>query len=177
MKITYTPNPLNTIVELDEHEKREMWHTIRFNEMLDMLFTVHYELTCKEGPDMERIKKEVDPAYYLEEKERTGLDKRCDQLLEHFIENLQLYSHAGDCTAFPASCSKCHAEAMLGIDTIPGMSKSIGHQVYHRFNYKDGETWKERTLDEVLDLLAANPHGQAAHAWLTAHRNTHFPKD
>lgn len=174
MKITHTPNPLCTVVELDEHEQREMWHKIRFNEMVDMLFTVHYELTCKkEGPDMERIKKEVDPDYYLEEKERTGLDKRCDMLLQHYLDELR-FSHSGDCTAFPASCSKCHAEQYLGIDTIPGVGKSIGHQLYHHFNYKDGETWKERTLDEVLDRLAASPHGGATHAWLLAYRDKHF---
>jgi hypothetical protein len=157
VKITYTPNPLNTVVELDEHEKRELWHTLRFNEMLDMLFSVHYEMTCKkEGPDFERIKREVDPDYYLNDDEgtpdKTKLDKRCDELLEHYLEELK-GSHIGDCTCFAMSCSKCHAESMLGIDTIKGLGKHPGHKIQSAFSYREGDVWKERTIEEALEYL------------------------
>jgi hypothetical protein len=45
MKITYTPNPLETQIELDEHEKRDLWHKIRFDEMEELLSEVHHILT------------------------------------------------------------------------------------------------------------------------------------
>jgi hypothetical protein len=203
MKITYTPNPLNTIVELEEHEQRELWHNIRFNEMLDMLFSVHYEVAYKKEPDINRIKKEVEPDYYLNEKdgEKTPLDKRCDELLVHFLEELK-GSHIGDCTCFAMSCSKCHAESKLGIDTIKGLGKTHGHKIQSAFSYKEGDVWKGRSLDEALAILGGydpkqtdpntdpawakvegyeaqiprwKAEAKAAYDWLLAYRNEHFP--
>lgn len=209
MKITYTQNPLKTIVELDEHEKRELWHRIRFEQMLDMLFSVHFELTCRGDtpPDLERIKKEVDPDYYLNDAEgtpdKTRLDARCDALLEHYLEELQ-GSHAGDCTCFAMSCSKCHAESVLGIDTIKGLGKHPGHKIMSAFSRgrdpADDTRWlPDRTLDEAIEQLRNydpkptsvwssveafysnvprwKAEAKSALEWLEAYRDQHFPKE
>jgi hypothetical protein len=144
-----------TAVELDEHEKRELWNKIRFDEMLELLFSAHYELTKKEGPDLVRLAKEVDPEYYLNEEEdgkKTPLDVRVDMLLQHYLDEL-MGAHMGDCTCIACSCSKCHAETVLGIDTIKGLGKHEGHKISSAFSYKDGDVWKERTLPEVLEIL------------------------
>ena len=170
MKITYKPNPLETIIELDEHEQRDLWHKIRFERMTDMLFSVHYELTCKkDGPDIEAIKREVDPDYYLNEDDSTSgkskLDKSCDESLAHYLEELA-GSHVGDCTCFPMSCSKCHAEGLIGIDTIKGLGKHSADKIYHAFVYKEGEIWKYRNIDEALEILKSyNPTPQPGSGW------------
>lgn len=176
MKITYTPNPLATVVELDEHEKRELWHRIRFEQMLDMLFAVHFELTCRGGaaPDLEKLKKEADPDYYLNDAEghvdKTRLDLRCDGLLEHYLEELR-GQHAGDCTCIAMSCSKCNAESMLGIDTIKGLGKHQGNKIQSVFSRYNPATKKhdgpEVTLDEAIAKLEAydpKPEGDQS-AW------------
>lgn len=170
MKITWNQNPLCTTIELDEHEKRELWHTIRFNEMSEMLFSVHYELTKGEGADIERALKEVAPSYYLNEEDdqKTPLEVRVDMLLAHYLEEL-MGAHSGDCTCFACSCSKCHAEMILGINTIKGLGKHEGHRISSTFSYKEGEIWKQRTLPEVLTLLRnydpMKPKPSSTDAW------------
>lgn len=194
MKITYTPNPLCTTVELDEHEKKELWYKLKIEGMVDKLFTVHYELKCKEkrgGPDMERIAEAVDPSYYLGNAERNPVDRRADELLEHYLEELQ-GRHVGDCTCFAMSCSKCNAESLLGIDTIKGLPKHSAHKIGEAFSYKDGDVWKERPITEALAYLRnydPKPSwaGYEAHVprwraevkvaleWLEAYVAEHFP--
>lgn len=154
MKITWNQNPMCTTVELDEHEKRELWNKIRFDEMLELLFSAHYELT-KKGPDLGELAKTVDPTYYLNEEEdgkKTPLDVRVDMLLQHYLDEL-IGAHMGDCTCIACSCSKCHAETTLGIDTIKGLGKHEGHKISSTFSYKKGKVWKQRTLPEVLAIL------------------------
>jgi hypothetical protein len=176
MKITYTPNPLLTSVELDEHEKREMWHRIRFEQMLDMLFTVHFELACKgdKEPDLERLKKEADPDYYLNDAEghtdKTRLDLRCDELLEYYLAELK-GQHVGDCTCVACSCSKCNAEGMLGIDTLkPFPGKHPMNKIANAFSRWNPETKQhdgpEVTLDEAITKLAEyDPKPSTGSGW------------
>ena len=47
MKITYTPNPLDTIVELDEHEIELFRLKLKIEQYEDMMFGAHYALTTK----------------------------------------------------------------------------------------------------------------------------------
>jgi hypothetical protein len=171
MKITYTPNPLSTIIELDEHEKEILRLKIKVNELEEHLGSASILLDPKNaswalkasarypnGRTMEDVVngmlgKELDLnlsyIYSTDEYEGKGLDERVEMLLEHYLGELQS-SHSGDCTCFPASCSKCHAEEMLGINTIEGLSKHRAHKIERAFSYKDGDTWKQRSLDEVL---------------------------
>lgn len=207
MKITYTPNPLCTIVELNEHEIELLRLKIKLEQYEDMIFSAHFALTSR-LKDMGSLKaitvekaieeatKELDPAYWCEDENK--LDRRVNELLEHFLEELKS-SHAGDCTCFAMSCSKCHAESKLGIDTIKGLGKHPGHKIQSAFSYKEGDVWKERTLDEALAILKDydpkpqagsgwdkvggfeahiprwKAEAKAAYEWLLAYRNEHFP--
>ena len=38
MKMTYTENPLDTRVELDDAESRMLWHIIKAKELEELLF-------------------------------------------------------------------------------------------------------------------------------------------
>jgi len=152
MKITYTPNPLNTIVELDDHELEVFRLKLKLKEYEDLLFSAHFHLQEDESWfDINRARKELDPVYWCTD-DKSKLEERVDELLEHYVEELA-GSHIGDCTCFAASCSKCNAESILGIDTIKGLGKHPGHKIQSVFNYKDGDIWKERTMDEALELL------------------------
>jgi hypothetical protein len=197
MKITYNKNPLNTTVELDELEQKILLYKIMVEELTESLFSIHYELKYKgeKGPDLVRVAEEADPNYYLNETdgEKTKLEKRCDELLEHYLAELKSY-HAGDCTCVPCSCSKCHAEVLLGIDTIKGLGKHSAYKIDNAFG-KDNE----RTIEEALEHLASyNPtpptenleawrraggweqhvprwreETKQAHDWLKTYRDTH----
>lgn len=41
--------------------------------------------------------------------------------------------HSGDCTAFPASCSRCHAEEIFKIPYTAKWGKSEGYKIYHQY--------------------------------------------
>lgn len=192
MKIIYNKNPLKTVVELDEHEQKEFWYKIKIEEMEELLFEAHFYSEDK-YLDMERVKEAVDPKYYMTEKnEKSELEKRCDELLEHYLMELRGW-HVGDCTCVACSCSKCHAESLLGIDTIKGLGKHSAYKIDAAFGKNN-----EKTIDEAIDSLAnykpiiADPkvwekvggyeryvprwtaEAKAAYDWLVEYKNTHF---
>jgi hypothetical protein len=45
MKITYTPNPLDTQVELEPHEQELLRLKIKLGEYENILFSAHWDLT------------------------------------------------------------------------------------------------------------------------------------
>lgn len=197
MKITYNKNPLLTTVELDETDKTLLWHKIKINELEERVSDAAFCLTEGKYFDIERARKAVDTDYYWADKdnEKSEIDKRCDTLLAHFIEELNS-THVGDCICVACSCSKCHAESILGIDTIAGLGK-------HEANYIDGAFGadNQRSIEEAIEILSKfeiNPQDYQtegwlkmggyeqfvprwkqqkanAHAWLVNYKNQHFP--
>jgi hypothetical protein len=161
MKITYHKNPLYSTVELDEQDKKELWLKIKLEEMEERLFDVHFNLQEGEHFDLESARNSADPEYYCTD-EKSPIDKRCDQLLEHYITELQS-SHCGDCTCVACSCSKCHAESLLGINTTPGLEKHAASKINGAFG-KDNV----KSIDEAIDYLAnyeINPDHYTSEAW------------
>lgn len=167
MKITYTPNPLNTIIELDEHEQKELWYKIKVNEMEEMLSMAEHYVTEK-YLNLDEAREQLDSSYYFaDDSGKSKLDERCDTLLEHFLQELKS-NHIGDCTCIACSCSKCHAESILGIDTIPGLSKYTGHNIRNAFIIKVGDKYESRTLDEALEKLSKfeiDPENYNTESW------------
>lgn len=198
MKITYTPNPLRTTVELDEHEKKEFWYKLKLERYEERMFSAHFSLEDGEYFDIARARNEVDPKYWLDDG-REKIDQHITEYQNYYI-NALLDIHMGDCTCCASSCPKCHAEHLLGIDTIKGLGKFEGSKVFHVF-WKDNnpDPNSERTLDEVITLMDVPykpvkgpawdkfsqadfevhiPRWQMEHdralAWLKRYRDEHF---
>lgn len=114
MNITYTPNPLNTVITLDEADKKELWYKIKIEQIEEIMLDARMAL---EDDKHSEALDALDPDRYEE-----NIDKRCDRLYQYYLESLA-EPHSGDCTCVAASCIKCHAEAMLGINTIEGLEK------------------------------------------------------
>lgn len=223
MKITYTPNPLRTIIELDDHEKEVFKLKLKIEQLEEDIFAAAYELDPKNanwtmssshrhpnGRTQEELiagvlSDHLDTSYLYSEGEYKGrgLDARVDELFGYYVDDLR-GSHAGDCTCVACSCTKCHAEGMLGIDTIKGLEKHAAHKIQAAFDYREGDEWKTRSLDEVLEILRTYEPGKpspeseaawakaggweqhvprwtkeakAAYEWLLNYRNEHFPKE
>lgn len=206
MKITYTPNPLETIVELDETEIEMLRLKIKIEQYEERMFSAHWNLTRTPEylaglPRMKTVEearaealKDLDPSYWCDG-EPTKLDARVDELLQHYLEELK-GMHIGDCTCVPCSCSKCHAESVLGIDTLkPFPGKHELHHIQSVFSRWNPETKEhnkpEVSLDEALEKLRTyKPAGtwdgweahidrwtqeaKRAYEYLLNYRNTHF---
>ena len=152
MKITYKENPLETTVELDIHETKELWYKIKINEVERLLADSLRLLDCGEHFNLDDTKQLLDNARSLYDASDVGLksklDISCDTLLENCIEVLGS-THIGDCSCVPAFCSKCEAESLLGIDTIPGLGKYEASKIQDYFMQDNS-----RSLDDVIQLLA-----------------------
>ena len=215
MKITYNKNPLFTTIELDEHEKEIFRYKILVNELEEMIHEAHFTLTnhdwwnssiSKDGKDkpmrthqdtMKEAMGALDPEYWCGDvKGQSKLDARVDELLNYHLNELQS-SHGGDCTCVACSCCKCHAEGLLGTDTLSGLGKHKAYKILSAFGgYKN-----DKTLDEALahlrDYVVGPFTGQkgfteeswngyrprweseykAAYEWLQEYANQHFPKE
>ena len=178
MKITYTPNPLDTIVELDEHEIEVLRLKLKLEIYEDKMFSAHYALNTTLDPEeaKEEAMKQLNPAKWCTD-EMSLVDARVEELLQHYLEELR-GGHLGDCTAFPMSCSKCHAEQLLGIDTLkPYPGKSVLHVINLAFNYKEGEESKMRDMAGAIEWLQVGGETRTkALEYLLNYRNTHFPE-
>ena len=208
MKITYTPNPLDTIVELEPHEVELLRLKIKLKEYEEMIFSAHFTITDR-LKDLGSLKARsleeavtaardmLDPKYWCSDGP-SELDARVEELLQHYMAELK-GSHCGDCTCVPMSCSKCHAEELLGIDTLrPFPGKGAGFRIASVFSRWNPATKQhdqpEVSLDDAIQQLAAykpssagpawEPHAErwnreakAAHDFLVNYRNQHFTKE
>lgn len=145
MRIIYNKNPLLTLVELDDNDKKEFWYKIKIKEMEDLLFGAYNFIESDKYQN--KVKQYLDPSYYMSEEGKSKLDERCDELLECFLTDL-MGAHSGDCTCVPASCIKCHAESILGINTIVGLNKYSANKISAAFGKNN-----EKSVDEALDSL------------------------
>lgn len=165
MKITYTENPLLTVIELDDAEKKELWYKIKIGQLEDMASEAHHLLSEREwyNTNIRRrtLEETVDEACQILDPKRwytsewSKMDERVDELHAHYLLELQ-QEHFGDCTCVPCSCSKCHAEDLVGSNTIAGLGKHQAHHIARAFNIVDADknVIGQRILLEALDYLA-----------------------
>jgi hypothetical protein len=166
MKITYNENPMAATIELDEHEKRELRNRIEIKELKELLYDTHFHLVDEyDGKyfDLAKARENVEPSYYYADDTPTcGLEKRVEELYQYALSE-QTSSHAGDCTCFACSCTKCWFEGMLGIDTIKGLGKHEGHKIYAAFS-REG-----MTVDRLIAEWEAAPPIVATKDWHEGH--------
>src|SRR6185369_3125953 len=70
-------------------------------------------------------------SYLLDDEPGTNgktFSESLDQHVSDYVVELA-GEHSGDCVCFPCSCVKCHAESLLGVDTIPGLGKHSAYKV------------------------------------------------
>jgi hypothetical protein len=158
MKITYKDNPLESTIELDESEQRELWLKIKIQELEYLLECAYFE-SNKEDFDISCIRKEVDMDYWESTAvgQKSKIDLRVDEIFNYHLDDLTS-SHAGDCTCYPCSCCKCHAERLLGIDTIKGLSK-------HKASYILSAFKEFNTIDGVINSLENYIPDRAKYGW------------
>lgn len=162
MKIEYHKNPLFTKVILDEHEQEIFKLKIKLNELTEAASQAHFELTHHEWRNsikgkpqrtLEETMKEaaswIDDEFLYADDGPSGLDKRTDEMFKYYMSDL-VGGHAGDCICVPCSCVKCHAEEILGVDTMKGLGKHSASKINAAFGRNN-----EKTIDEVLEELRA----------------------
>ena len=178
MKITYTPNPLDTIVELDEHEIKLLQHVVRIETYEDMMFLAHQSLNSADINEAVQI---LDPDTWCSVDSQ--VDASVDKQVQAYIEALR-GPHAGDCTCVPSSCLKCHAEELIGANTLyPFPGTKAMYFINMAFRYKSENEWKQRTLPEALEFLRTYEpkysliEVKAAYEFLLEYKNAHFPQD
>lgn len=190
MKITYTPNPLATIIELDDHDKEVLRLKLIIEALTERIVGAHVHLEEGASFDLERARKEV---FYGEDDEfENNLAGRAKDEVVFFTEAL-LEPHCGDCTCVPCSCLKCHAEQLLGINTIKGLrkheatkidaafrsGKTIDEAIVELANYQVKPITSPNFTQEMLDHWTPIWKEQAsqAAAWLKAYKAEHFNTD
>ncbi len=184
MNIIYNKNPLYIKVELDPFDQKELWYKIKIQELEELLSNANFHLQEDKYLDIQRAQEYSNPNYYCTDS-KSKLDERCDMLLDRYIQELKS-SHIGDCTCIPCSCLKCHAESLLGINTLQGLGSHSAYKIQEAFGKKN-----EKTTFEAIDYLANyepkatwagwekfaprwKSEADLAHAWLVEYTNKHF---
>lgn len=110
-----------------------------------------------------------------------------DEIIGTYVEEL-VGVHSGDCTCVPASCMKCAAETLLGINTLSGLTKHQAHAIESAFvNTRDVNevirrlnsiefdlsAWPEDEREFAMELARTTwiPDRLIALQWLTAYWN------
>lgn len=183
MKFTYNQNPLATVVELDERDRKDLFMALKLEHLEDQLFEAHF---AHEGLDGSKtltrhdgtliytaeqcaadLRAAIDPENFCSDE----IDAEIKRKAAFYEEELK-GSHGGDCTCFACSCAKCWAESMLGINTIDGLGKHGGYYVQQAF-YNNGN--RRTSIDEVIEVLSGGK-AEVQHAveWLKKYRDTHL---
>jgi hypothetical protein len=112
-------------------------------EMIHFLIQ-HYELTKGKEPSYpytkEMVEKEAERSI---ERWNKYMNRWNDDIIEAFVDNdwfktVYIYGlsdiHSGDCTGFPSSCSRCHAEELFGITSTVKWGKAEGQRLWKEFS-------------------------------------------
>lgn len=141
MNIIWNPNPLATVVELNDTDREMLVRYIQNERYSDILCDI--EMGIADGKITS-----LDEAHLQAKKweEICELNIDCD-MVKTFEEELK-QGHMGDCTCVPCSCLKCHAEYALGICTIAGLGNHEASAVQSAFGDSN-----EKTIEQAIEFL------------------------
>lgn len=186
--VKLTPNPLNAKISLTEAAKREFALMVWMQDLIENNFlTARFYLKPMCGKNVDGVyvpnPSEPDKAIkYLEYGEKdwyetwygekegeadtthmTRMERIMnDPYVKCMIDALE-EEHCGDCTCVPSSCVRCHAEDVLGLDTLPS-SKHV--------NRKIGElAWQDYATPEQKERRAEllRPSRESAEKYWAEH--------
>lgn len=157
MKIHWEENPLDTVVETDERDRKMILYYLQSESYSNLLCSLDLQLTGQ-------IRKDDPPLTLEDVKERISKwGEICNMDTDH--EEVQLYvdyltyGHCGDCTCLAATCLKCIAEDALGINTIKGLGKHSAHKIQNLFLQPGA------TIDSVLEKLSQPAEYKKPDTW------------
>jgi len=162
VEIIWHQNPLRSEVLLNDNDKQLLWHKVKIEELLNGMCGAHMyiqdALKSRWWVPAGIIKKALKELDYTD-----AIDAEVDRMTEVCIQDLRGW-HMGDCTCFANSCAKCHAEHMLGIDTIKGLGKHAGSYVSSAFDSTVLGA-PERTTAEAIDVLINRDDSEKTDTW------------
>lgn len=159
MKFVYYQNPLRTRVYLDDQEKEKLKLKLQIEQLENIVNGVHYYLEKDPMEVLECPNPNMNGKTYLELARKEipknwceAIDDYVEEMHKLYIDDLENGYHIGECTCIPCSCSKCHAEYLIDIDTIPVLGK---HEAAKIGSYFTGGFYQfdVMTIDEVLNKL------------------------
>lgn len=190
MKINWHQNPFFTKIELDEQDKKNLLNAYKVEQYENLLcgLQLHLDGTIKKDQPItiDIVKKEVD---------KWGNICNLEVDSEDFAHVLSFVNdiHMGDCTCVPCSCSRCYAEDLLGISTLP-IGKHMAHKIdgaFGKYGTKSIETaietlsspytyeerhecYKNYSEDSYMALTVRwNKEREAAAEWLKGYKEEH----
>ncbi len=207
MRIIWNPNPLLTAVDLDDADKKLLWHQVKVHVLEERISEAYFDLDPEHQKWCRDALKDRCPVDFVAEAQKSldypficGDEKRNDKTFDEYItEHADVYAaelllgHSGDCTCVPGSCLKCHAEAMIGVDTIPGLGKheasyigsasggrTIDEAIVYLRDYRPikGKGWERHTDDEYnAHVPRWIEEAKRAHVWLVEYQREHFAQE
>lgn len=150
MKINWNPNPFNTTVELDDHDKHNLLIAYQNEQYVNLLYKLERALT--KNPNQE-----LSTTLDLIKKWREICDLEVDS--DHIKNQIRSLDdiHLGDCTCMACSCSRCYVESLLNINTLP-FSKHIASNIFWAFD-------ENKTLKQALDELSKPKQYKKTKEW------------
>lgn len=179
MKIHYHRNPFKSKITLTSIEKKELLYKLtikRLHSMMDMA-SAYLSRSRPRLFNPEKALNSVNIQYRSANGELPSqFDLQCQQEFDEMLKALS-GEHLGDCVQVACSCTKCEAESLLGINTLPNMHQKTGGLLFEAFrleNEEDSHDDPERAMSYLQDLrnksIDNTSEVDAAIRWLTAYR-------
>lgn len=162
MQIVWDHNPLKTRVYLTDQEKDILLLKVQKEELLEIVSHTYFILSDKATASImktDAYKKEVleDISYESLYGKAVKYKEEAKRMFGYYIDALEKEEHSGDCTCSPFSCIKCHAETLIGIDTIKGLSKYSALKIQGAFALHNDIDKALNHLNTYRAHLDANP--------------------
>lgn len=171
VKILWAQNPLETIVELDEHDKAILRLKLVLERLEEAAFSVHFAV--EKGLSKEKILEELDVDYYFDNGERGGRPFRMsiDEDLERSVQSLR-EAHDGDCVCSACACLKCRTENLLAIGPISGLGKHAGRKIRDAFLVRGSNA----SIGDAIHELETHYPTNTTPGWSQVNFESHIPR-